>query len=187
MAIGDIRPSHVRRWRKHLLDSEVTVAQAHRLLKTIMATAADDGAARRNPCRIKEGGAETPPERTVLTVPQVFALSEAIDHRHQALVLLATFTSLRWGELCALRRSDADLDARIVRVERTITELANGELTFRPPKTEAGRRTVAYPELISPMVHWHLSSFALPEFDGLVSAAPTGAVLRRGNLRRRVP
>jgi N-acetylglutamate synthase-like GNAT family acetyltransferase len=91
---------------------------------------------RRNPCRTKGGGAETSAERTVLTVPQVFALSEAIEPRYRALVLMATFTSLRWGELCALRPSDIDLEARIVRVERSLTELENGRLAFGPPNTE---------------------------------------------------
>jgi len=60
MPIGDIQPGHVRRWRKHPLDTEVsavTLAKAYRLLKTIMTTAADDGAIRRNPCRIKGGEA----------------------------------------------------------------------------------------------------------------------------------
>ncbi len=164
----------------------MTVAKSYRLLKTIMTTAVDDGVIRRNPCRIKRGLAEVSAERTVLTVPQVFALSEAIEPRYRALVLMATFTSLRWGELCALRRSDIDMVARIIRVERSLTELENGELTLGPPKTEAGRRTVGFPELISPAVRWHLSCFAQPEDDGLVFTSPAGAALRRGNFRRRV-
>src|SRR5215831_17087886 len=98
-----------RRAQRAALDagtSAVTVAKAYRLLKTILATAADDGVIRRNPCRIKGAGAESAAERTVLSVPQVFALAEVVEPRYRALVLLATFTSLRWGELCALRRSD---------------------------------------------------------------------------------
>jgi integrase len=39
------------------------------------------------------------------------------DRRFHALVLLATFGSLRWGEATALRRADIDLTARTVRVE----------------------------------------------------------------------
>jgi integrase len=74
------------------------------------------------------------------------------------LVLLATFSSLRWGELCALRQSDIDLDARTVRVERQLTELENGGLSFGPPKTSAGRRTVGFPELVAPVVRRHVSS-----------------------------
>jgi integrase len=189
MPIADIQAGHVRRWRKHLLDaqvSEVTTAKAYRLLKTIMTTAVDDGAIRRNPCRLKGGGSESSPERVALTVPQVFALGDAIDPRYRALVLLATFTSLRWGELCALRRSDIDMEARTVRVERSLTELQNGALAFGPPKTDAGRRTVGFPELIVPVIRWHLSCFAHPEENGLVFTGSAGALLRRGNFRRRV-
>ena len=38
------------------------------------------------------------------------------DRRFYALLLLATFSSLRWGEVTALRRSDLDLEARTVRI-----------------------------------------------------------------------
>jgi integrase len=100
--------------------SPVTAAKAYGLLKAILTTGADDGAIHRNPCRIKGAGSETSAERPVLTVRQVFALSDAAGPRYRALVLLATFTSLRWGELCALRRKDVDLDTRLVRVERTL-------------------------------------------------------------------
>src|SRR5580700_4270930 len=54
--IAEIQPGHVRRWRKTLLAegvSAVTVAKAYRLLKAVLNTAADDGAIKRNPCRIK--------------------------------------------------------------------------------------------------------------------------------------
>lgn len=36
--------------------------------------------------------------------------------RYQAPVLLGMFSSLRWGELAALRRCDIDLEAPTVRV-----------------------------------------------------------------------
>jgi hypothetical protein len=79
----------------------VTVAKAYRLLKAILNTAVDDGLIRRNPCRIKGAGQEKSAERPVLTVPQVYALAGATDERYRVLVLLAAFTSLRWGELAA--------------------------------------------------------------------------------------
>ena len=52
---------------------------------------------------------------------QVFDLAAAIDPRYRALVLLAAFGSLRWGEPAALRRTDLDLDAGTVRIERSLT------------------------------------------------------------------
>jgi integrase len=114
LTLADIREPMIRRWRKERLDSgagSVTLAKAYRLLKAIMGTAVDDGAIRRNPCRLKGGGQESSPERPVLTVAQVFDLAEAISGRYRALVLLGSFGSLRWGELAALRRSDIDLAA----------------------------------------------------------------------------
>ena len=107
--VADIREPQVRRWRKERLDSgisAVTVAKAYRLLKAIMNTAAEDGMIRKNPCRIKGASVETSPERPVLSISQVYDLAEAIDPRYQALVLLAVFGSMRWGELAALRRCD---------------------------------------------------------------------------------
>jgi integrase len=101
-------------------------------------------------------------------------------------VLLGAFTSLRWGELCALRRADIDLDARTIQVERSLTELQGGGLSFGPPKSEAGRRTVAFPDLITPVVRWHLSCFTEQGEHHLIFVGPNGAPLRRGNFRRRV-
>jgi len=111
-SVAEIREPNVRRWRKDLLDagvSTVTVAKAYRLLKAIFNTAVDDGLIRRNPCRIKGAGQENSPERPVLTVAQVYTLAAAFDERYRVLVLLAALTSLRWGELAALRRSDIDV------------------------------------------------------------------------------
>ena len=44
------------------------------------------------------------------------------DRRYCALVLLATFASLRWGEATALQRCDLDLDAGTVRVRQAFSE-----------------------------------------------------------------
>jgi integrase len=85
-----------------------------------------------------------------------------------------------------VRRQDIDLEARTVRVERSLTELQNGGLACGPPKTDAGRRTVGFPDLIESVVRWHLSCFAQPGDDSLIFTGPAGTPLRRGNFRRRV-
>lgn len=187
--IADIKEPHVRRWRKALLDggvSAVTTAKAYRLLKAIFATAVDDGAVKRNPCRIKGAGQEHSPERPVLTIAQVYAVANAAGQRYQALVLLAMFSSLRWGELTALRRCDIDLEARTVRVTRQLTEVRGGGRQFGPPKSKAGRRTVPIPELIIPILRWHLSCFAQDGDEGLVFTSPTGIPLQHSRFRQRV-
>jgi hypothetical protein len=51
----------------------------------------------RNPCRIKGAGVEPTPERPVIGIEAVLALADALPERYRALILLATFGSLRWG------------------------------------------------------------------------------------------
>jgi len=188
-AIVQITEPQVRRWRKKLLDSgvsTVSAAKAYRLLKAIMNTAVDDGLIRRNPCRIKGAAQDRSPERSVLTPDQVFALADAVDRRYRALILLALFASLRWGEAAALRRSDIDVEARTVRIARSLNELPGGGYGFGPPKTAAGRRVVAFSATLTPYLTWHLARFTAPDDDALVFTSPTGRPLRRGNFRRRV-
>jgi integrase len=187
--VSEIKEAQVRRWRKSLLDAEVsavTTAKAYRLLKAVMNTAVDDGLIKRNPCRIKGAGQEKSPERAALTIPQVYALAEAIDQRYRALVLLGTFGSLRWGELAALRRSDLDLEACTVRIERQLTETTAGGPSFGPPKSDAGVRLVPFPDLLAADLRWHLTCFAQDGDDGLVFTSPTGTALRHSNFYRRV-
>jgi integrase len=132
----------VRRWRKHLLDAgvgPVTVAKAYRLLKAILNTVVDDGLIRRNPCRIKGAGQEESPERPV-TMRQVFDLADAFDRRYRALVLLAVFCSLRWGELAALRRRHIDLALGTVRIQESVVELTDGSLVTGPAPARRAER-----------------------------------------------
>jgi integrase len=73
------------------------------------------------------------------------------DRRFYALVLLATFASLRLGEATALRRCDLDLTAATVRVRASYVERSTGEMLIGPPKSKAGRRIVGIPPVIVPV------------------------------------
>jgi integrase len=96
------------------------------------------------------------------------------------------FGSLRWGELAALRRGDIDVQARTISVTRQLAEQPGGGFTFSPPKSEAGVRTVAIPEVIMPDLALHIMSYAGPGDDGLLFTSPGGAPLHHTNFRRRV-
>ena len=188
-AVADIREAHVRRWRGELLDSgtsPATVAKAYRLMKAIMNTAVDDGIVQRSPCRVRGAGQDRSPERPVLSVREVVALVEVMPERYRALVLLAAFGSLRWGELAALRRCDVEAEQGTVRVGRSLTELAGGGRLFGPPKSMAGKRTVVVPAVIRPALAHHLATFTASQADALVFTSSMGAPLRDGNFRRRV-
>ena len=106
------------------------------------------------------------------------------DRRFYALVLLATFASLRWGEATALRRCDLDLNARTVRVRAAYIERSTGEMLLGPPKSRAGRRIVGIPEVIVPALREHLAAFAEDDPGALVFPGAKGGPLRRGNFNK---
>ncbi len=106
------------------------------------------------------------------------------DRRYRALILLATFTSLRWGEATALRRCDLDLDAGTVRLRAAFTERSTGEILLGPPKSKAGRRVVGIPAVIIPLLREHLAVFTGPDPGALIFPGVKGGPLRRGNFNR---
>jgi integrase len=116
----------------------------------------------------------------------VFRLPETVPVRYRALILLATFADMRWGELAGLRRENIDLDACEIRITQTLVELSKGGLSFGTPKSQAGKRTVAFPEEIAPEIRWHLERFAEPGRQGLVFVGTKGGRLRRSNFNERV-
>jgi integrase len=190
--LSDIDEAAIPRWRKERLNTgphaprpfgPVTVAKAYRLLHAIFETAVDDQMVRRNPCRIEGGGKEESPEREIVSLPVVFAIADALPVRYRAMALLATFASMRWGELVGLRRENLDLDACEIRIVETTAELDRGDLLPESPKSRAGRRTVTFPAELVPELRWHMERFAQPGERGLVFAGPKGATLRRSNFR----
>jgi len=52
---------------------------------------------------------------------------------------------MRLGECLAARWSDVDLDAGVIRVNRSVEWSDRGQFAFVPPKTSRGRRTVHLP------------------------------------------
>jgi integrase len=106
------------------------------------------------------------------------------DRRYRALVLLATFASLRWGEVTALRRCDLDLAAGIVRVRSAYAERSTGELVLGSPKSRAARRIVGIPQSLTPALREHLSLFVGPEPEALIFPGAKGGPLRRSNFNK---
>jgi len=122
--------------------------------------------------------------RSVISLETLIKLLGHVPPRYRALVLLATFASLRFGELAGLRRGQVDLDGCAVRIVVSTAETDDGRLIDDDPKSHAGRRRVAFPKEIAPELRWHLERFAQPGDDGLVFIGPKGGRLRRSTFRR---
>jgi integrase len=156
----------IREWRAEILGNGTSVseaAKAYRFLRAVLMTAVDDQLIPRNPCRIRGAGTERPEERPVLTVRQVLDLAERMpDDRFGVMVLLAAFASLRWGELCALRRCDLDPVAGTVSVRRQQVELDTGQVIITAPKSalESGSLRCRLPSSVRSGSTWRRATIS---------------------------
>jgi integrase len=180
----------VRTWLAELHDADqvsaTTIAKAYRLLGRILGAAVEAGYLPASPCVIKGAGVEHAPEMQAATPQQVRALADAVPARYRAMILVAAYGGLRWGELVGLRVRHVDLLHGTVRVAEQITEV-NGAFVVGPPKSEAGTRTVTLPAVAVVALADHLDRHPGAGTDGLVFPAADGdGYLRRSNFRRRV-
>lgn len=177
--ISGITADDVDEWYAQLLPNAPTRrAHAYALLAAIMRTAATG---RRpliaeSPCQIPS--ATNVPRRfepRPATPQQITVIVENMPDKYRALILIAAWCGLRWGEVSELRRKDLDLRAMTVRVERAVV-WRKGQPTVGVPKSRAGVRTVAMPPNLRPALTRHLKEHAMPGENGLLfpNAAHTG-------------
>jgi integrase len=100
------------------------------------------------------------------------------------MVLFATFTGLRFGELRALRRDRLDILHKTVHVVEQYQELSSGQLVLGPPKTDAGRRTVTIPDVLITDLEKHLATYSGPAPNGLVFCGTLHQPLHRKTFYR---
>jgi integrase len=177
--LGQLTPGAIRAWHARLARRHPsTAAKAYRLLRTMMNTAVTDELIARSPCRIETAGRESAGERPIATLAEVEALVTAMPSRFQAMVLLAAWCQLRKGELCALRRRDVDLMRATITVGQNLQQLRNGSLIIKEPKTDAGRRTVAIPPHVIPVITAHLETYTSNDGNALVFTGERGGPIR---------
>lgn len=174
--VDDITVRDVRAWHSGMRDTTGPTARAHAysLLRAILASAIADGYITTNPCQIKGAGdAARASTTTVATLDELDALRDAMPEHLRALVLLAAWCGLRFGEATELRRQDLELDVEadpptgIVHVRRGVVRTKAGRLVG-DPKSQAGRRPVVIPSHVVLDVADHLERFAAPGRDGLL-------------------
>ena len=164
---------------------QATRAKAYRLLARILGAAVEARYLAVNPCSIRGAASDGTPEMRIATVEQVAAIAEQVPARYRALVLVAAFGGLRWGELAGLRRRRVDLKRGIVTVAEQLVEV-NGAFSVGPPKSTAGCRTVTLPAAVVDVLAEHLAHYTAKSPEALVFLGSQGKHLRRSNFNRRV-
>jgi integrase len=184
--LRQITPERVRQWHAETADySKDQAAKGYRLLRAVLNTAVADGLIGRNPCTIRGAGIDHARERPMLDTATVLELAEVIKPRLRCLVLLGGFAGMRSGELLGLQRRDVDPLHGTVTVERQAHELTGLGRVLTPPKSEAGRRTVALPTFVLAGLEDHLRDFVAASPDALrlhpqhrAPAPPSGPLTR---------
>jgi integrase len=154
-------------------------------LRRIMASAIRHGYVKTNPAL--EVSLPTPAntEQRFLSQVEVMRLAEKIHPRYRAMVLVAAFGGLRFGELCALRRDAVDEVKSTVRVTQTLIDVKN-RLSFGPPKTKTSLRTVTLPRSVMVELVKHVDANVGEDANSLLFTFLSGKPIRRAWFRTRV-
>jgi integrase len=178
-----ITTAAVREWHATLAHIPTARAHAYALLKSILATAVEDGEITRNPCQIK-GGSKVQRARDIrpATLGELATITDAMPDRLKLLIPLSAWCALRFGEATELRRKDVDVRNGVIRIRRGVTRV-DGEILVSEPKSDAGSRDVHIPPHLLPMVKQHLRDHAQIGPDGLLFyAVKSGAQLPHSSL-----
>jgi integrase len=156
--LANLRPSDVEKLilalRSAML-SDSTIRQIYTVLRLGLDGAVRDGLLARNPATSVQRPGVARKEAAHLDPQQVTELLVAAEgsRYHMALLLIAT-TGLRRGEALALRWSDVDLDAGVLRVRETVQRI-EGELSTGEVKTDRSRRTIPLSPAIVALLRRH--------------------------------
>jgi integrase len=162
-----LTPTRVREWHAAALrgpGGRTSIAQSYRFMRMVLNTAVREGLMVRNPCLLQGAGVVPASERPVASPAEVVALVEAITPRYRAAVLIAAWCGLRRGEIVGLLVEDVDLVEHTITVRRNRIEplAAPSEAIDADPKSAAGKRAVAVPPHLLPVLRVHLEQYAGP-------------------------
>ncbi len=165
MPLRAVAPTLVREWHAAALrgrGGRTSISQSYRFLRMVMNVAVREGLIARSPCQIPGAGVVKASERPVATPAQIVALVEAITPRYRTAVLIAAWCGLRRGEIAGLRVSDVDLTEHTITVRKNRVEPLRDrhQAHDKDPKTEAGKRTIAVPPHVIPVLRLHLDECA---------------------------
>ena len=181
-----ITPADVRGWHARTLTDKPTMrAHAYSLLRTILASAVNDELIPVNPAHIVGAGTS---KRVIrirpASVSELAELTANMPEKYRAMVLLASWCALRFGEIVELRRGDIDLSQELIRVRRAAVRTKGSGYTVTSPKSDAGSRDVAIPPHILPVIEDHLAKYVGADRDALLFPAEGGRHLQPATLAR---
>lgn len=177
--------AEVHRWVAAMTDDGMSAASVRKslfALRQMLDAAVADRRLSVNPAASVPLPAEHAAEQRFLTQAQVGDLADVMPDQYRALVLVAAYGGLRWGELAGLRRGRVDTLRGRITVAETAVDVGR-DITFGPPKTAKSRRVVPLARSVMRDLDEHMASHTGPDADALVFTSATGLPLRRGTFR----
>ena len=177
LAVRDLTTTAVRAWFSGLDATKPTRnGHAYSILNMICNTAVSDGLLERNPCQIP--GAMNPKAKKkvkISTTAELHAIADKLGadpryERFKALVLLAGWCGMRFGEVSELRRKDFDRDCTTVTISRGVTHRNGGDgQRCHVDTTKNGeQRTVTIPPHIRDEIKAHLAQYVSADPEALL-------------------
>jgi integrase len=138
-----------------------TVEFARAVLRRALQDAVVDRLVEVNPVIGTKRPRTVKPKHTTWTAGQLRSFLAQLDdeHRWTPLWELAAGTGMRRGELLALRWSDIDLEHGLIRVERSVTQLA-GTRSYGTPKNHERREVALDDHLVTTLRAWRTKQVA---------------------------
>jgi integrase len=172
--LGDVllermTPAMINKWFAKQ-DSKHPSARAHAYdtLRNMLNTAVDENVITVNPCKIKGASkSKTPRKSRPATLDEVGVMVDHMPDRYKAMLLIAVWCGLRFGEITELRRKDIDLDEGVIRIRRAVVKVGSNFIVGET-KSEAGVRDVDIPPHLFGVIQAHLDEHVAPGSDALL-------------------
>ncbi len=196
LTLDPLRPSDVEALlvaKREAGLSTSTVRTIYTVVRSALDVAVRDGLVSRNVAAAAKRPSVERQDAAYLTAPDAQQLLDALrGDRLEALFRVLLATGLRRGEALALRWSDVDLQARVLRVRWTLSRTSRW-LELGEPKTERSRRTVPLPHSAVEALRAHrkaqtterLAVGPVWQDTGLVFTSEVGTPLEPRNVLRR--
>jgi len=172
--LGDVlmvrlTPAMISRWfTKQDAQHPSARAHAYDTLRNMLNTAVDEDVIAVNPCKIKGASkSSTPRKSRPATLDEVGVMVDHMPDRYKAMLLIAVWCGLRFGEITELRRKDIDLDDGVIRVRRAVVKVGS-DFIVGETKSEAGVRDVDVPPHLFGVIQTHLDDHVAKGSDALL-------------------
>ena len=188
--IGSLTPSDIQRcvndWSETMAPR--SVRRVYQTLAAVLNSTVLDDALARSPCRGIQLPEIEPVERPVLSPDELLDLAEALGPEYEGMAFLGAVLGLRWGECAGLKVGRIDFERQTISVVQQVTRGAGGRSVLGPPKSAAGRRTLAAPAALVALLAEHLERQDLTVHDeeAFVFASPDSEPLDYSNWLHRI-